>query len=175
MTLALSTHLRCHRCPAHSGSAKPGVVTLFARRAFKCTTVHVYAATQPSHDGLSASMSSRVVVEPLLGGSLLDLLLEALQRPPRALQSRLRKYGCPYRRSTHGLSCIADMIPCPSLRSYWTHVTKEHICVILGAGNSVISLAPPIGWLRNNDRADRSPSEVPAPVLSFQLLDEHLL
>jgi hypothetical protein len=30
------------------------------------------------------------------------------------------------------LSCIATMIPCPSLRSYLTHVTKEHFCVISG-------------------------------------------
>jgi hypothetical protein len=30
------------------------------------------------------------------------------------------------------VSCIATIIPCPSLRSYWTHVTREHICVISG-------------------------------------------
>jgi hypothetical protein len=37
-------------------------------------------------------------------------------------------------------------------------IAKEQIFVISGAGKAVFSLAPPIGRLRNNERADRSPS-----------------
>ena len=53
-------------------------------------------------------------------------------------------------------------------------IAREHIFVISGAGKSVFSLALPIGRLRNNERADRSPSYDPTLVLSLQLLDGNL-
>jgi hypothetical protein len=49
-------------------------------------------------------------------------------------------------------------------------VAKEHVFVASG-GNGVFSLAPPINRLRDDNRADRSPSQDPAPVFSLQLLD----
>jgi hypothetical protein len=51
---------------------------------------------------------------------------------------------------------------------------EEHVFVASGGGNGVFSLAPPINRLRDDNRADRSPSQDPAPVFSLQLLDQDL-
>jgi hypothetical protein len=50
-------------------------------------------------------------------------------------------------------------------------VAKEHVSVASGGGNGVFSLSPPINRLRDDNRANRSPSQDPAPVFSLQLLD----
>jgi hypothetical protein len=52
-------------------------------------------------------------------------------------------------------------------------VAKEHVFVASGGGNGV-SLAPPFNRLRDDNRADRSPSQDPTPVFSLQLLDQDL-
>jgi hypothetical protein len=53
-------------------------------------------------------------------------------------------------------------------------VAKEYVFIALGGGNGVYSLAPPINRLRDDNRADSSPSQDPAPVCSFKLLDQDL-
>jgi hypothetical protein len=53
-------------------------------------------------------------------------------------------------------------------------VAEEYVFVASGGGNGVYSLAPPINRLRDDNRADRSPSQDPAPVFSLQLLDQNL-
>jgi hypothetical protein len=53
-------------------------------------------------------------------------------------------------------------------------VAKEHVFVASGGGNGVSSLATPINRLRDDNRADRSPSQDPSPVFSLQLLDQDL-
>jgi len=51
-------------------------------------------------------------------------------------------------------------------------IAKEHVFVTSGGGTSAFSLAPLINRLRDDNRADRSPSQDPAPVFSLQLLDQ---
>jgi hypothetical protein len=51
-------------------------------------------------------------------------------------------------------------------------VAKEYVFVASGGRKGVFSLAPPINRLRDYNRADRSPSQDPAPVFSLQLLDQ---
>ncbi|HEY6582807.1 MAG TPA: hypothetical protein VIZ60_16965, partial [Rubrobacter sp.] len=53
-------------------------------------------------------------------------------------------------------------------------VAKKHVFVASGGGNGVFSLAPPMNRFRDDYRVDRSPSQDPAPVFSFQLLDQDL-
>jgi hypothetical protein len=53
-------------------------------------------------------------------------------------------------------------------------VAKEHVFVASAGRKGVFSLAPPINRLRDDNRADRSPSQDPAPVFSLQLLDQDL-
>ena len=54
-------------------------------------------------------------------------------------------------------------------------VAKEHVFVASGGRKGVFTLAPPINRLRDDNRADRSPSQDPAPVFSLQLLDQDRL
>ena len=54
-------------------------------------------------------------------------------------------------------------------------VAKEHDFVATGGGNGVLYLAPPVGRFRDDDRADRSPSQDPTWVFSLQLLDQDLV
>lgn len=54
-------------------------------------------------------------------------------------------------------------------------VAKGHVSLDSGGGNGAFSLAPPVGRSRDDDRADRSPSQDPTRVLSLQLLDQDLL
>jgi hypothetical protein len=65
-----------------------------------------------------------------------------------------------------------------ALKHHWSRfakrAAKEHVSVASGGGNSVFSLAPPINRLRDDNRADRSPSQDPAPEFSLQLLDQDL-
>ena len=51
-------------------------------------------------------------------------------------------------------------------------VANEHVFVAWSGGSGAFALAPPINRLRGDDRADRSPSQDPAPVFSLQLLDQ---
>jgi hypothetical protein len=52
-------------------------------------------------------------------------------------------------------------------------VAKEHVFVASGGGNGALFLAPPISRVRDDDRADRSPSqEDPTRVFSLQFLDQ---
>ena len=53
-------------------------------------------------------------------------------------------------------------------------VANEHVFVAWGGVSGAFSLAPPINRLRDDDRADRSPSESPSSVVSLQLLDQDL-
>jgi hypothetical protein len=53
-------------------------------------------------------------------------------------------------------------------------VANEHVFVAWGGGSGAFSLAPPINRLRDDDRADRSPSESPSSVVSLHLLDQDL-
>ena len=53
-------------------------------------------------------------------------------------------------------------------------VAEEHVFVASGGGNVVSSLAPPVGKLRDDDRADGSPNQDAAPMDSLQLLDQAL-
>jgi hypothetical protein len=53
-------------------------------------------------------------------------------------------------------------------------VAKEHVFIASGGGNGVFSLAPSINRLRDDNRADRSPSQAPALVFSLQLLYQDL-
>jgi hypothetical protein len=54
-------------------------------------------------------------------------------------------------------------------------VAKEHVFVASGGGDGVLYLAPPISRLRDDDRADRSPSQDPTWVFSLQFLDQDLV
>ena len=51
-------------------------------------------------------------------------------------------------------------------------VANEHVFVAWSGGSGAFALAPPINRLCGDDRADRSPSQDPAPVFSLQLLDQ---
>jgi hypothetical protein len=53
-------------------------------------------------------------------------------------------------------------------------VVNEQVFVASGGGNGVLYLAPPISRFRDDDRADRSPSQDPTWVFFVQHLDQDL-